>query len=488
MFSDYSELIEKAENVPNGLGQRIYLNQLCEDTIDLLKNDIKAVVAKTVLPENIKLEFFDRLVDLFDRIQAIAFPFNLQKSIHESFRLFNLVLENHFLNQCEPEFSNTIRDKLLKIQEAIGVVPRLNPVVKLPDKSLMPPQYFSKTSTGKKTSWDMIIWKDPRRGSAHERLEFISSTTEDGRRIAAVRQQLAQEELYEYQEEKTAVCYGCADFDVISNLHADHLQPAADILERQCEMLMAMNADPIFAKEMMSAEANQGYLLYNKNEPQYYGTKKFFMEYHNAVENVWFMHSGENAGGGKGGEEVITWLRNHPRFGQAFFAAVGPIQQQTILFCTEDGTLLAAKARRWFRQRYSEEITSKGFSAIKIDVPMQDAMKHMSMHFEQRPKSELNPPERKRRRKEKAKKVEFMANLSMQSVLASQAKEVTTKKAGGGSSSDDQSIPSDESAITPRNLEKVNKISMKFSSRVNQITDDIVSEYLEPSPNSPEPE
>ena len=135
-------------------------------------------------------------------------------------------------------------------------------------------------------------------------------------------------------------------------------------------MLAAMNTDPIFAKEMMSDEANRGYLLYDKKDNRYYGTKKFFMEYHT----------------------------------------------------TSNGRLLAHEVRVWFQKCYREQMTVNGFMLVKVKNPMEKVAHQLTLGFSS---SERDP---KRRKKMKKSKVDMMAIMAMQDALTHQAMELLETK------------------------------------------------------------
>ena len=98
----------------------------------------------------------------------------------------------------------------------------------------MPKKYCSETAK----KWGTTPWENPGRQSSAGKLCFISrkekkekKEDEDGKEqtVSSVRQQLVINENSFYDKDDKALCYGCADFDWISNLHADHLQPSKDI-------------------------------------------------------------------------------------------------------------------------------------------------------------------------------------------------------------------------------------------------------------------
>jgi hypothetical protein len=134
-----------------------------------------------------------------------------------------------------------------------------------------------------------------------------------------------------------------------ADLHADHLQPAAQIIDRQIELLDAMNLFPDFATDMCLRHPDY---FRQDRDGHWYGTRKFFMDYHNCLENLWLMNGGANVG--KQSSDPIEYLKNHPRFGERFFkdlAKQGPISKQGIIY-TVNNVPLAKLAKEWFNRTY----------------------------------------------------------------------------------------------------------------------------------------
>ena len=97
------------------------------------------------------------------------------------------------------------------------------------------------------------------------------------------------------------------------------------------------------------------------------------MEYHNCVENTWFISAAENAGEGKGAQDFVEWLEQHPKFGPAFLDSIGgkdAINKNHIICLTKDGAPLTQAAKEWFRATYKNDIAAAGYIKENIKEPV----------------------------------------------------------------------------------------------------------------------
>lgn len=427
--------------IPERIGRQRILRKLEEKVTTAIMNDIQKIVTEG-LAEIESASFIKILQQLRREIQSL--PISMAKSnLSQPLRFLVLVIKNRF------EQSEQVQETLKQITQDFGNVPELNSEIMLPAPQFLPRNF---ENTIKK--WGRIIWKNPSRESREERLEFFSQRGV-GHRTASVRLHLiALDE--DAQEKKEALSYAEADFYHIGNLQADHLQPSEDIVKRQMELVAAMNIDPIFRVKMLHAAERKEY--FKEVTGIIYGTKKFYMEYHNCVENLWLISTA--AGTKKGNICPIEWLRWHGRFGEPFFEAIGgeqSLRKDKILITTEQGKLLAESARRWFRRQYREEITTAGYICHQIKEPL----------LRQVEQTEKQPSKRRR--------IKLMAKITTAAHLA----EGGSSSEGNGHLDHYSSPNSNDAEVTERNLAQMSQIAEKRRAVVKANVDDTARDYIE---------
>lgn len=247
-----------------------------------------------------------------------------------------------------------ITAKTLKILESIsnkiGIVPTLNSSVRLPDNT-----YWAKPRTVKK--WGETPWYDPSRTNEEEKVTFFTSS-----QTASVRKQLFSEENANISADgkKQFMSYCDVTFLPPEELEADHFQGAAIILKRQKELVEAMNLDPLFCEKMLKCGDENYYFIKNGNNgsPRIVGSKNFYMEYHNCIDNLWLIRGASNLG--KRPLDCIDYLAKHNTYAD-FLTTIGgeqSISKTTILWTVNNSNsiyhemLLAKALRHWFKEQY----------------------------------------------------------------------------------------------------------------------------------------
>ena len=133
-----------------------------------------------------------------------------------------------------------------------------------------------------------------------------------------------------------------------SDMHADHLLPSIQIIDRQLEFVEAINYCPEFANQMSRQYPD----YFAQHSGKWHGTRRFFLDYHNCLDNLWLINGGANVGKRSG--DTIEFLQKHKYFGERFFRFVaeqGGISQNQILY-TVNSIPLAKVARDWFAATY----------------------------------------------------------------------------------------------------------------------------------------
>ncbi|PJD94756.1 MAG: hypothetical protein CK423_05105 [Legionella sp.] len=225
-----------------------------------------------------------------------------------------------------------------QIQNNIGQLPGLNPNV-------------TQTITDRGYSLNLReneVWHD--REDIKKRVKFYKHD-----KHAIVRTLLLQEEVernrdFSSSSEQYYISHANVQYyDVPADLHADHLQPSAQLIDRQLEIIEAMNLFPDFASDMKRQNPN----YFQKSNGKWYGTRRFFLDYHNCLDNLWLMNGGHNVG--KQSSDPIDYLQNHSLFGSKFFDHLKRrgerISKEGIIY-TVNGVPLAKIAKEWLVQTY----------------------------------------------------------------------------------------------------------------------------------------
>lgn len=350
--------------IPPGSLRRMILMQKFEKEklsiiITCLHNDLEKIKSCWSLSSDAELleDVLKPLQYFFVDIQQLP-AHNVKSILNKYVRIFRLVIINR-LDSLLPDTRIQFNKFIKEVDSLIGQVPRLNSDIPLPDRLFLP-EKFDKTSR----KWSKMPYENPGRSSSTEPIDFFKRGDKGLPQIASVRNHLIAFD-YNPRHVGEALSYADAAFYRHGDLHADHLQSAESLIERQKEMILAMNVDPLFAEEVFPIGSQSSYFIRN-SLGKISGSKYFFMVYHNCVDNLWLISAAENSGSGKGGQDAIQWLEKHDRFGRGFFESLsGKIDKTKILYMA-DGKILAAKAKEWFKLQYKDEIFLD--SAIKVGI------------------------------------------------------------------------------------------------------------------------
>ena len=88
------------------------------------------------------------------------------------------------------------------------------------------------------------------------------------------------------------------------------MQPSSGLISRLKEMIELMNLDPTFKEDMINSEYNDDYFLEDE-EGNIIGNYWLYASHYNAMQNLWFLLSSDNSGGGKVDADPISWLENN---------------------------------------------------------------------------------------------------------------------------------------------------------------------------------
>ncbi len=308
-------------------------------------------------------------------------------------RLFALVLKNR--PNPDPNVHQQEKALLDEISALIGQVPRPNAMVSLPTGKNNWPQY---KTIG---NWARTPYIEPKRKKGE--IDFFTNyrTKKAGVREELLTESEEQDTISFYKKEgilehfqagearaigtdlTTAetryMGYTDAEFLPSNELDVDHLQPSEDILARQKELVEAMNVDSLFAKELMEREEDPenapGYFV--QVDGIYYGTKNFYMEYHNCVDNLWLIRHGDNLD--KHATNITDYLKAHGIY-KIFLREIGgekAIRNDGILLTVKNeqnqDIPLARALRGWFRTKYPLAITLSRNIEEQVRAPFMSA-------------------------------------------------------------------------------------------------------------------
>ncbi|GJM07461.1 MAG: hypothetical protein DHS20C10_11950 [marine bacterium B5-7] len=341
--------------------------------IDAIKTDINSIVSEGYTPDDLG-GHLEMLLDLAKLAKKSG-----DTSVQKHTRFFLLVIENRI--RSWPGDQSTTNKLLPEIAGLVGRVPKLNPgEIRLPED-----KYLSNKDVREKESYRKEVWKKPFRQrpsgkseqrsmnsaassaaasssegtekrKGKEKLEKVEFYTSTGH--IAVREHLTAHDLHDRNKEGSdgqAFCHATQSLQSCSSLDADHMLPSKLILERQIELLEAMNLDPIHAENTMETEEAKRYLICE--DGTFYGSRGFFMEYHNCIDNIWFIKAELNKE--KRDQDPVSWLTTQPQFGKDLFAQIGEVNTDYILYTGAQDKILGKLVRQWSRrERYPTRLLS----------------------------------------------------------------------------------------------------------------------------------
>ncbi len=293
--------------------------------------------------------------------QVIKLPAMEEKNaLEQQMRFIALILSNR-INQFPKVLHGVVNTLLREISQTVGKVPVLNESVPLPEQDFLPVKYDDSVK-----HWQTTVYRDPGRDKK-DKVAFFSRQDDLGQ-IASVRRQLLVESMNS-RNQAEAFSFAESDYYAMGDLQVNHLQPSEEIIERQLELIMAMNIDSLFCEAMMEHQEADKYFkkVHSHGRDEIAGTKYFFQVYHNCIDNLWLISTAANTGLGKLNQNPIDWLESHLRYGARFFNESGGIQainRDSILYTVEkpgQKVVLAKVAKEWFLNTYKEELAAAGY-------------------------------------------------------------------------------------------------------------------------------
>lgn len=140
-----------------------------------------------------------------------------------------------------------------------------------------------------------------------------------------------------------------------------------------------------------------------------FGTKLFFMEYHNCIDNIWLITAAENSGSGKRDIHPIKWLEEN-KYNSPALKTLGTISKKCILYTVNDNSeVLCAALKKWFREKYDNIINFKNYQLNKFNKPITVQLEKIS--FEEIPDNLEEKEIKKLKNKKKKKEIVFSIKL-----------------------------------------------------------------------------
>jgi hypothetical protein len=293
-----------------------------------------------------------------------------------------------------------------KVKPDLDIFNHLNEF-KLP--SIMPPQW-GKTAKkhasmaydpDKKKSFDLDSEEvDTYKEHPFKNLITIKNSSIQGTKSPAISRLERYNELKEQNQlivdendKILAPCLAHGDYVEIASLQSDHIQPKADILERQKETVNILNQNPEFAEKVMALDGMDRFFVKadfesknqdedentNDNEvrnkgkekaERYYGTLFFYEVYFNEIDNLWLICQACNLHKGK--KDTLKWLTEQWAYGEKFFSYLERriTKDHSLLDKLNTGEGLATVAIKWFWKYHNEYITTCKSLIQDINVPI----------------------------------------------------------------------------------------------------------------------
>lgn len=444
-----------------GIGQNRLLRELADSLESKWINEINEDLIAIVEPDLTEKTFSNLVVSVlkplrrfFEYVKQLPTS-NVKLDLEKYVRFYALVIGNR-LKSLNLDDQERVQELLNDILQEMGVVPRLNKTIRLPDGRHLPAK-LNET----KHKWSKIVYKTPSRYSKEEPVYFFEKHDEEGTISSARRHLIALEKHTKVKGE--ALSFADADFYMLGDLQADHLQPSDNIIARQKECVQAMNIDPIFAKEILQHPSSNDFFIYDKDDDLYFGTKYFYLLYHNCIDNLWLISTAANTGFGKGNSDPVEWLKMHPRFGDSFMHTIGgenSIQQSQILYETMNGEILAHAAKAWFAKAYRHEIVSNQF--IRTEVVARSKARLSSVFSE---------PSSHHRKK---LQLSYMANLSLTKCLFMA---FSSTENDSQSSHPSITIPSEAASFREENMDAMYRIAEVHHQSLHALGKELVSQF-----------
>jgi hypothetical protein len=446
-----------------------------QELLELIATDLSAIVSHGIgrpTCENPEQEILNPLRAFFNSVQNLP-DYEIKETLQQQLRYFALTLQLRLSQITDDNAKVQLENFLQEVAKAVGIVPRLNDRIPLPEKDFLPPDF----ENSKKT-WKDTLMESPSRGSI--RFFTIKRTVNQKEiEIASVRLYLLSLDV-NARNQNEALSYVDADIFLIGDLQADHLQPSEKIIKRQQEMLEAMGIDPEFAKEMNKHPESENYFK-KKEDGEYVGTKYFYTLYHNCITNLWLISTSANTGAGKGSQDPIVWLKTHKRFGERFFSAIGgegSINKSTLLYVTRDGEMLAQAARKWFLNTYKNEIAGARYIREEILKPIKENLQELAQDPQE--ESELSA------RQTRKKIIKTMAKMVIAKILVAES---SSESPGHSDTSPNKSSsPEGYAEINPSNLESMEAVGKEFVAALKATKKTMAASYKQAQKKLPSKE
>ncbi len=202
-----------------------------------------------------------------------------------------------------------LREKLKELTNNIGTVPQLTTQVELPEKRFLPQKM---NDTIKR--WKKISCPNPKRTASSIEQGKITFLTRGGENAvrSALRAEIKAKKLATLDRESMQQYLNLLDTEYYKEelFDADHMQPSSGLISRLKEMIELMNLDPTFKEDMIDSEYNDDYFLEDE-KGNIIGNYWLYASHYNAMQNLWFLLTSDNSGGGKVDADPISWLENN---------------------------------------------------------------------------------------------------------------------------------------------------------------------------------
>lgn len=253
----------------------------------------------------------------------------------------------------DPEANAALQKHLQSLADQIGSTPTISGSPVLPEQAHLPPQI----AKSQLRYQEMVCEEKPKRGKKLGEIHFFTHQDGSSARLSLEADQL-QGELSKLQVEDKILFLNLTDFSYyeFALLHADHMTPSEELINRQYEIIQAMNWNPKFKAKMLGhPDSKKFFREHPPGSGVLVGTYWYYMAFHNDKRNVWCLLASQNVGN-KHAANPLEWLGSFT-LGREFLAEhQGRINRSDLLYTDSDGHTLKDAFVSWVMRKKEDQL------------------------------------------------------------------------------------------------------------------------------------
>lgn len=253
----------------------------------------------------------------------------------------------------DPDTQTRLHQHLQSLANQIGSTPTISGSPVLPEQAHLPPQI----AKSQLRYQEMVCEDKPKRGKNLGEIHFFTHQDGSSARLSLEAEQL-QGELSKLQLEDKILFLNLTDFSYyeFALLHADHMTPSEELINRQYEIIQAMNWNPKFKAKMLDhPDSEKFFREHPPGSGVIAGTYWYYMAFHNDKRNVWCLLASQNVGS-KHAANPMEWLGSFS-LGQEFLGTHQDlINRSDLLYTDTKGDTLKDAFVSWFMKKKEDQL------------------------------------------------------------------------------------------------------------------------------------